>query len=74
MILNARSMVQDVIQIRNSIIKHVNGNINTIASAKKITVGILPQVFTRIVNISKILSILQWLCVMKLWILYQPKW
>ena len=42
MILNARSMVQDVIQIRNGIIKHVNGNINTIASAKKITVGILP--------------------------------
>ena len=59
MILNERSIVQDVIQIKNGIIKHVNVNVNTIVSAKNIIVAILPLVFVRITSISKVLLILQ---------------
>ena len=51
MIVNANSIVQYVIQIKNGIIKHVNVNIKIIISEKKIIAGILAHVFVRIANI-----------------------
>ena len=51
MIVNANSIAQYVIQIKNGTIKHVNVNIKIIVGAKKIIVGILPHVFVRIVSI-----------------------
>ena len=51
MIVNANSIVQHVIQIKNGIMKHVNVNINIIISAENIIVGILAHVFVRIANI-----------------------
>ena len=50
-ISNANSVVQHVINIKNGTIKHVNMNVRTIASAKKIIFGILTYVFARIANI-----------------------
>ena len=50
-IINANSIVQHVIQIKNGIIKHVNVNLKLILSAKKIIAGILARVFVRIVSI-----------------------
>ena len=50
-IVNANSMVQYVIQIKNRIIKHVSVNVKIIILAKKIIVGILPHVFVRTVSI-----------------------
>ena len=44
-ILNANSIVQQVIQIKNGIIKHVNVNVNFIVKAEKIIFGILAHVF-----------------------------
>ena len=41
MILNANSIVQHVIQIKNWIIKDANVNVKTIVSAKEIIVDIL---------------------------------
>ena len=51
MILNADSIVQYVIQIKNGIIKHINVNVKIIVVAKKIIVGILPHVSVTIVSI-----------------------
>ena len=51
MILNANSIVQYVIQIKNGITKHVNVNVKIIVRAKAIMVGILAHVFVRIVII-----------------------
>ena len=51
MILNANSVVQHVIQIKNGIIKHVNVNVRIIISAEKVIVGILAQVFVKTANI-----------------------
>ena len=50
MILNANSIVQHVIQIKNGVTKHVNGNVKIIKSAEKIIVEILVHVFARIAN------------------------
>ena len=47
MIVNANSIVQHVIQIKNGIIKHVNVNVKIIVSAKEIIVGILAHVLVR---------------------------
>ena len=58
MFVNANSMVQHVIQIKNVIIKHVNLNVKIIINAKKIIVEILEYVFVRIANIWKVLLIL----------------
>ena len=44
MIVNANSIVQYVIQIHNSIIKHVSINLKIIIRAKRIIVGILANV------------------------------
>ena len=41
MIVNANSITQNVIQIKNGIIKHLNVSKKIIASAKRIIVGIL---------------------------------
>ena len=50
-IVNAISIVQHVIQIKNRIMKHVNVNVKIIINTKKITVGILAHVFVRIESI-----------------------
>ena len=50
-IVNANSIVQEVIQNKNGKIKHVNVNLKIILSAKKIIFGILPHVFLKIVSI-----------------------
>ena len=57
--VNAKAIVQHVIQTKNGIIKHVNVSLKTIVSAKNIIVGILADVFVRMVSISKVLLILQ---------------
>ena len=59
MTVNANSIVQHVIQIKNRIIKHVNVNVKIVASAKKIIVGILSHALVRIASIQKVLLILQ---------------
>ena len=51
MIVNANSIAQHVIQIKNEIIKHANVNVKIIISVKKIIVGVLVHVFVRIVSI-----------------------
>ena len=50
MIVNANSIVQYVIQIKNGIIKHVNVYVRIIVSAKKFIVGIASRAFVRIVS------------------------
>ena len=52
-VANANLIVQLAIQIKNGIIKPVNMSVKTIVHAKKIIVGILAHVLTRIVSISK---------------------
>ena len=49
-IVNANSIVQHKIQIRNGIIKHANVNVKVIISAKRIIVGILALLFVRLVS------------------------
>ena len=49
MILNANSIVQDVIQIKNGIMINVNVSVTPIAHAEKIIVGILAHVFVKII-------------------------
>ena len=50
-VVNGNSIVQHVVQIKNGIIKHVNVDVKTNISAKKIIVGILAHVFMSIVSI-----------------------
>ena len=47
-IVNANSIIQYVIQIKNGITKLVNANLTIIESAKKIIVGILAHAFVNI--------------------------
>ena len=58
MILNANSIVQHVIQIKNGIIKHANVNVKIIISVKKIPDGILAHIFVRTESIGKAFLIL----------------
>ena len=51
LIANVNPMVQHVSQIKNGIRKHVNVNVKSIVSAKKIITGILPHEFERIASI-----------------------
>ena len=51
MIVNAISIVQHVIQIKNRIIKHANVNVKIMISAKKIIVRILAHIFVRTTTI-----------------------
>ena len=46
-IINANSIVEHLIQIKNRVIKHVNVNVKIVISAKKIIVGILEDTFVR---------------------------
>ena len=46
-IINANSIVEHLIQIKNRVIKHVNVNVKIAISAKKIIVGILGDAFVR---------------------------
>ena len=50
-IVNASSIVKNVIHLKNGIKKHVTVNVKIITSAKKIIVGILAHVFVIIANI-----------------------
>ena len=49
-IVNANSIVQYVIQVKNEKIKHVNMNSKVIVNSKNIMIGILAHVFVRIVS------------------------
>ena len=49
--INANSIVQHVMEIKNGKIKYVNVNVKIIVSAKKIIVAILAHVFVRKVSI-----------------------
>ena len=51
MIVNANSKVQLVIEIKNEIMKHVNGSVKVMINAKEIIVGILAHVFIRVASI-----------------------
>ena len=53
MIVNANSIVQHVIQIKNRIIKHVNKNVKVIINRKTIIVGVVVHVFVKTVSIKK---------------------
>ena len=48
MIVNANSMIQHVIQIKNWIMIKVNANVKSIARAKKLIAGIAVHVLVRI--------------------------
>ena len=50
-IVNAGSLVQHVIRIKNRIRKHIDVNVKITVSAKKIITGILAHVFVRIASI-----------------------
>ena len=50
-VVNASSVVQHVIQIKNGIIKQVNVNVKIIVSAENIIAEILAYVFVRMVSI-----------------------
>ena len=55
---NANSIVQHVTQVKNGIKKHVNVNLKTIVTAKKIMVGIVGHVFVRIASIADTIIIM----------------
>ena len=59
MIVNANSIVQLAIQIKNGITKLVNVNVKVILHAKKTIVGNLALVFVKIASIEKVLLILK---------------
>ena len=50
MIVNANSILRNVIQIKNRIKNHVNVNVKVSISAKNIIVEILAHAFVSIVN------------------------
>ena len=50
MIVNANSIVEHVIKIKNKIIKHVSVNVKIIIHAKEFTVGILAQII--VINVT----------------------
>ena len=50
-IANTKSIVQNLIRIKNGITKYVNVNVKISVSAKKIIVGIQAHVFVKIVSI-----------------------
>ena len=55
--VNAKSLVQHVIQITNGIMKHINLSVKVIVSEKEIIVGILAHVFVK--SITDI-SVIDW--------------
>ena len=49
-LVNANSIVQHIIQIKNGIIKHANVNVKIIITTKRVIVGILALLFLRLVS------------------------
>ena len=49
--VNTNSIVRYVIESKSGLIKHVNENIRIVKSVKRILVGILAQVFAKIISI-----------------------
>ena len=77
MIVNANSVVLHLIQTKNRMTKRVNVAVKIIISAKMIIVRLSANIFMRIANIQTVSLILQWSCLMELYlllILYQQKW
>ena len=56
-IVNGSLMLKHVIQIKNGIMEHVYGSVKIIVNAKKITIEILAHAFVKMVSISKVLLI-----------------
>ena len=56
-IVNGSLMLKHVIQIKNGIMEHVYVSVKIIVNAKKITVEILAHAFVKMVSISKVLLI-----------------
>ena len=53
-VVNANSIMQHVIRIKNGIIKYVYVSVKTIISAKNIIVRILTNVFVKMTNVQKV--------------------
>ena len=49
--VNTKSIVRYVIESKSGLIKHVNENIRIVKSVKRILVGILAEVFAKIISI-----------------------
>ena len=56
-IVNGSLMLKHVIQIKNGIMEHVYVSLKIIVNAKKITIEILAHAFVKMVSISKVLLI-----------------
>ena len=61
-VVNANSIVQHVIHIKNGVTIHLKVNVKIIVSAKKIAVRILEYKFIRIASICYLIIILQPAC------------
>ena len=67
--VNVNLMVKNVSQIKSETTINVGVGVKTwknIMCAKKITFGILLHVFVKMVNMTELLLVIQWLCVIKL--------
>ena len=58
LMVSVNSIIKNVIQIKNRIMKDVNVSVKIIVHAKKIIVGILANIFVRIAIIQKVLLII----------------
>ena len=58
-IVNANSIVQHLIQIKNGIIININASVKSIVRPKQIIVQILGHVFVKIAGIQKLLLMIQ---------------
>ena len=58
LMVSVNSIIKNVIQIKNRIMKDVNMSVKIIVHAKKIIVGILANIFVRIAIIQKVLLII----------------
>ena len=56
-IVNGSLTLKHVIQIKNGIMEHVYVSVKIIVNAKKITIEILAHAFVKMVSISKVLLI-----------------
>ena len=67
--VNVNLMVKNVSQIKSETTINVGVGVKTwknIMCAKKMTFGILLHVFVKMVNMTELLLVIQWLCVIKL--------
>ena len=58
-IVNANSIVQHLIQIKNGIIININASVKSIVRPKQIIVQILAHIFAKIAGIQKLLLMIQ---------------